>query len=230
MNIAHHFCNHDAAHNNILHNTPPLICTSTTLFQSYSSIHIDLHNNTKDQSLFASAHQLQMSSLPLISCVSRQAPFLSALSFRTFHKNVQQYLYHQYIKNFAAVLQFPFPPFLPFASCTTSFSKDHFFVRKGSFSSSKLLPSSPSKSPFFFSPSLLPSAQNPKCTTTGLSNILLIQLNPLLFCLGLMIILSTRAFSSTNLCLLFLLLQFWSSFALQCARACHSTRSEQGGK
>jgi hypothetical protein len=40
-------------------------------------------------------------------------------------------------------------PFLPFASCTTFFSKDHFFVRKGSFSSSKLLPSSPSKSPFF---------------------------------------------------------------------------------
>jgi hypothetical protein len=40
-------------------------------------------------------------------------------------------------------------PFLPFASCTTSLSKDHFFVRKGSFSSSKLLPSSPSKSPFF---------------------------------------------------------------------------------
>ncbi len=118
-------------------------------------------------------------------------------------------------------------PFLPFASCTTSFSKDHFFVRKGSFSSSKLLPSSPSNS---LSLSLLPSAQNPKCTTTGLSNILLILLNPLLFCLALMIILSTRAFSSTNLCLLFLLLQFWSSFALQCARACHSTRSEQGGK
>jgi len=39
--------------------------------------------------------------------------------------------------------------FLPFASCTTSFSKDHFFVRKGSFSSSKLLLSSASKSPFF---------------------------------------------------------------------------------
>jgi hypothetical protein len=42
-------------------------------------------------------------------------------------------------------------PFLPFASCTTSFSKDHFFVRKGSFSSSKLLPSSPSKFPFSLS-------------------------------------------------------------------------------
>ncbi len=42
-------------------------------------------------------------------------------------------------------------PFLPFASCATSFSKDHFFVRKGSFSSSKLLPSSPSKFPFSLS-------------------------------------------------------------------------------
>jgi len=228
VNIAHHFCNHDAAHNNILHNTP-LICTSTTLFQSYSSIHVDLHNNTKDQSLFAAAHQLQMSSLPLISCVSRQAPFLSALSFCTFHKNVQQYLYHQYKKNFAAVLQFPFP--LP------SFCFLHYFLLQRSFLCEKRILFFFQAPPFkcfqvslLLSLSLLPSAQNPKCTTTGLSNILLILLNPLLFCLGLMIILSTRAFSSTNLCLLFLLLQFWSSFALQCARACHSTRSEQGGK
>lgn len=224
MNIAHHFCNHDAAHNNILHNTPP-ICTSTTLFQSYSSIHVDLDNNTKDQSLFAAAHQLQMSSLPLISCVSRQAPFLSALTSTRMCNNIS---ITNTKKNFAAVLQFPFP--LP------SFCFLHYFLLQRSFLCEKRILFFFQAPPFksfqvsLLSLSLLPSAQNPKCTTTGLSKILLILLNPLLFCLGLMIILSTRAFSSTNLCLLFLLLQFWSSFALQCARACHSTRNEQGGK
>lgn len=186
-NIPHsHYCNHDAAHNNILHNTPP-ICTSTTLFQSYSSIHVDLQNNTKDQSLFAAAHQLQMSSLPLISCVSRQAPFHSVLSFCTFHKNVQQYLYHQYQKKLCSSSPISFPPsflllpaLLPSPKIISLWEKDPFLLPS---SSLQVLPSLPSSLSLSFS--LLPSAENPKCTTTGLSKILLILLNPLLFCLAL---------------------------------------------